>query len=189
MSETSNDSDSTQAAAVQRRNRLQLIGIMMIGFLTLGGSYLMFYLAQNSDGWGTTNNGTFVQPEITTTQLDWQVEGNTRRWWLWVVSPDCTADCQQTVQHMQALHILLNREMDRVRRGFTDLDLETQTRASWMAPFPELALVDIGDATLLNEGVYIVDPNGNLVFHYTMDTNPKLVLQDLKKLLKVSHIG
>ena len=91
MSETSKDLESTQAAATQRRNRLQLLGIMMIGFLTLGGSYLMFYLAQDSDGWGTTNNGTFVQPVITTTELGWQVEGNTRRWWLWVVSPDCTA--------------------------------------------------------------------------------------------------
>ena len=173
MSETSNDSGSAQAAA-QRRNRLQLLGIMMIGFLTLGGSYLMFYLAQDSDGWGTTNNGTFVQPVITTTELGWQVEGNTRRWWLW---------------HMQALHILLNREMDRVRRGYTAIGVTEQTRPQWMTPFPELAMIDIADASPLTEGVYIVDPNGNLVFHYSMDTNPKLVLQDLKKLLKVSHIG
>jgi cytochrome oxidase Cu insertion factor (SCO1/SenC/PrrC family) len=130
-----------------------------------------------------------VQPVITTAELGWQVEGNTRRWWLWVVSPDCTADCQQTVQHMQALHILLNREMDRVRRGYTAIGVTEQTRPQWMTPFPELAMIDIADASPLTEGVYIVDPNGNLVFHYSMDTNPKLVLQDLKKLLKVSHIG
>ena len=189
MSENANELDSTQAAALQWRNRLQLIGIMMIGFVTLGASYLMFYLAQNSDGWGTTNNGTFVQPAITTTELGWRVEGNPRRWWLWVVSNDCEAGCQQTVQHMQALHILLNREMDRVRRGYTEMDVTTQTRAQWMTPFPELSLIDIADAAPLIEGVYIVDPNGNLVLHYGIDTNPKQVLQDLKKLLKVSHIG
>ncbi|XOV83849.1 MAG: hypothetical protein ACFHXK_01790 [bacterium] len=191
MSETSKDTESLPpaAAAVQRRNRLQLLGIMMIGFLTLGGSYLVFYLAQDSDGWGTTNNGTFVQPAISTQALGWQVEGNTRRWWLWVVSEDCADTCQQTIKHMQALHILLNREMDRVRRGYTALDQTVQSPEPWMTPYPALALIDVADPSPLTEGVYIVDPNGNLVFHYDMDTNPKLVLQDLKKLLKVSHIG
>jgi hypothetical protein len=178
-----------EAAAAQRRNRMQLLGIMMIGFLTLGASYLMFYVVQGSEDWGTTNNGEFVQPAVNTAELGWQAEGINRRWWLWVVTSDCEQICQQTVQNMRALHILLNREADRVRRGYTLRDRLVQTQPDWMAQFPELTLVDIADAKPLTDGVYIVDPNGNLVFRYAMDTNPKLVLQDLKKLLKVSHIG
>ena len=41
----------------------------------------------------------------------------------------------------------------------------------------------------MDEGIYIVDPNGNLVFSYPLDINPKLLLADLKRLLKVSQIG
>ncbi|MEC7251173.1 MAG: hypothetical protein VXW10_08035, partial [Pseudomonadota bacterium] len=38
-------------------------------------------------------------------------------------------------------------------------------------------------------GIYIIDPLGNLVFYYATETPPKDILQDLKRLLKVSQIG
>ena len=37
--------------------------------------------------------------------------------------------------------------------------------------------------------LFIVDPLGNLVMRYDARENPKGLLQDLKKLLKLSHIG
>ena len=186
MTETQNDPNTAREDDVKRHNRRQMIVIMMIGFVTLGGSYTAYYFAQNSDGWGTTNNGTFIEPPVNTEQLGWQVEGDTRHWWLWVVSEDCQQDCQGTVKNMQALQILLNREMDRVRRGYTD---GNPGPLDWTSNFPALARIAVQDVNAIEAGVYIVDPHGNLVLHYTMDINPKLVLQDLKKLLKVSHIG
>jgi len=39
------------------------------------------------------------------------------------------------------------------------------------------------------EGIYIIDPIGNFVFRYGVDGNPKDVLSDLKRLLKMSQIG
>ena len=37
--------------------------------------------------------------------------------------------------------------------------------------------------------LFIVDPLGNLVMRYDARDNPKGLLEDLKKLLKLSHIG
>jgi len=186
MTEIHNDPSTAKEDDVKRHNRMQMIVIMMIGFVTLGGSYTAYYFAQTSGGWGTTNNGAFVDPPINTEELGWQVEGDTRHWWLWVVSEDCQQACQDTVKNMQALQILLNREMDRVRRGYTG---GKPGALDWMSNFPRLARVTVQDVNAIEAGVYIVDPNGNLVLRYAMDSNPKLILQDLKKLLKVSHIG
>lgn len=177
----------TDFDSVKRRNRAQMIGIMLVAFITLGGSYAVFYFAKTSGGWGTTNHGAFVTPNTTTEQLGWQVGGEQRRWWLWVVSNNCDAACQVTVKNMQAVHKLLNREADRVRRGFTGAAGETMP--AWTVEFPQLAQVDVADRGAVQDGIYIIDPNGNLVLFYALTSEPKPVLEDLKKLLKVSQIG
>jgi hypothetical protein len=37
--------------------------------------------------------------------------------------------------------------------------------------------------------IFIVDPLGNLMMSYSRAIEPKGLLQDMKKLLKLSHIG
>jgi hypothetical protein len=37
--------------------------------------------------------------------------------------------------------------------------------------------------------VYLVDPLGNLMMCYAADARPKGMLEDLKKLLRLSHVG
>jgi cytochrome oxidase Cu insertion factor (SCO1/SenC/PrrC family) len=187
MNDTNNNSQDGSVDATRRRNRAQMISIMLVAFITLGGSYAIFYYAKTSGGWGTTNHGEFVSPATTTEQLGWQVEGDQRKWWLWVVASDCDAACQATVKHMQAVHKLLNREADRVRRGFTGV--QGAYEPNWMSAYPGMAVVNVADPSNVKNGIYIVDPNGNLVLFYDLATEPKPVLEDLKKLLKVSQIG
>ena len=110
-----NESQGTELT--QRRNRTQMIVILLVAFVTLGGSYVMFYTAKNSGGWGTTNNGTFVEPATNIEQFGWQVPGDLHHWWLWTVAQDCRLQCETSAQQMRALHILLNRDAERVRRG------------------------------------------------------------------------
>ncbi|MEM9621577.1 MAG: hypothetical protein AAF993_08015 [Pseudomonadota bacterium] len=173
------------------KSQIQLIVIMMVAFVSLGGSYLLFYFAKTEGGWGTTNNGVFVTPQTTLAELGWQVEGKFAQdveghWWLWVVTDDCDAGCQQSIKDLRALHVLLNKEAERVRRGFTGSERAWQKLAE---QFPALAHVRLSSGRSLENGIYIADPLGNLVFHYAPNTNPKLVQEDLKKLLKVSQIG
>ena len=179
--------DAVNEEAIRRRNRAQMIGIMLVGFITLGGSYAVFYFAKTSGGWGTTNNGEFVTPSMTTQELGWQVTGDQRKWWIWMVTDHCDVACQAKAKELQAVHKLLNREMDRVRRGYTDVGRGVEP--TWMQQFPHLVKVEIANPGAVKQGIYLVDPNGNLVLFFELNSAPKPILQDLKKLLKVSQIG
>jgi hypothetical protein len=52
--------------------------------------------------------------------------------------------------------------------------------AEWLAQFPQKPGTPY---------VYIVDPLGNLMMRFDVRENPKGLLSDLEKLLKLSHIG
>ena len=192
--------DRTSVEDRTARNRRLLLAMFAIAFLTLGGSWLLFYFAQDGGVWGTTNKGTFVDPPMTAADLGLLqangqplLEGQT--WWLWVVSDGvCERDCAEALFQMRQLHVLLNRDMDRVRRGLVSLPGAEQPVLSEypkLVPLflPKAGLPGQGALEGLNNGIYIVDPIGNLVLYYPWSDAGRPVLDDLKKLLKLSQIG
>jgi hypothetical protein len=168
-----------------------LLAMFAIAFLTLGGSYVLFYSAREGGVWGTTNKGTFVDPPITVAELGLAdssgrllTEGGT--WWLWVVTrEECQAECATAVHQLRQLHILLNKDSDRVQRG---LVTDPNAIPALLTEYPGVTHLT-GDLEPLSEGIYIIDPIGNLVLHYRLEDAGKPVLTDLKKLLKLSQIG
>ncbi|MAT84852.1 MAG: hypothetical protein CMQ43_00590 [Gammaproteobacteria bacterium] len=178
--------------AAIKRGRVQMLVIMGIALVSLGGAYLLFGLAREGGVWGTTNHGTFVEPPTTAADLavvdpvGRPLEGGV--WWLWAVPGGaCEADCRDAVHQLRQLHILLNRDAARVRRGFVTRPGETLPEDLAEA-YPRLEALT-GDVAALSPGVYIVDPIGNLVFFYPWSEAGEPVLDDLKRLLKVSQIG
>ena len=45
------------------------------------------------------------------------------------------------------------------------------------------------DGSSIEDGLYIIDPFGNYMMRYAPDAEPKKVLRDLERLLKVSKFG
>ena len=183
----SEESDTTESEG-SSKGRRQLTIILVIALVSLGGSYLTFYFASSGSGWGTTNHGDFVVPETNMSELGWPDIDN-RNWRLWVVANrSCDAICADKVTKMRALHILLAKEAGRVRRALTVKGIDTTT-VTLPEAFPKLERVNPTRAQQIQEGVYIIDPNGNLVFKYALEVDPKFILEDFKKLLKLSQIG
>ncbi len=58
-----------------------------------------------------------------------------------------------------------------------------------MGKAPPDVIQFVGELGGLKAGAYIVDPLGNLVLWYPYDNVGKPLLEDLKRLLKVSQIG
>jgi hypothetical protein len=47
----------------------------------------------------------------------------------------------------------------------------------------------VTEADALESGIWIIDPLGNVVLKFDPAINPTLILDDLKKLLKLSKVG
>ena len=103
---------------------------------------------------------------------------------MWIVAPDaCGGSCETVLAQAEQLHTLLHKDVDRVRRA-----LLAGVGGPLPSPGGDVAAF-AGDLALLDAGVYIVDPLGNLVLWYSYDDVGKPLLDDLKRLLKVSQIG
>jgi hypothetical protein len=112
----------------------------------------------------------------------------------------CDEACKRALVVMRQTRLSLNREMDRVGRSWIatgnccDRELLTGEHegvialdASGTAAAPLLEEFRLAGSTA--DSVFVVDPLGNLVMRYDARANPKGLLEDLKKLLKLSHIG
>jgi cytochrome oxidase Cu insertion factor (SCO1/SenC/PrrC family) len=111
----------------------------------------------------------------------------------------CDADCRATLFFMRQTRLSLNTDMTRVQRVFLTT-ADCCDRAYLAAEHPGLRVLDASSAAaqpLLAlfapagraQGLYIVDPLGNLMMRYDARQPPKGLLEDLKRLLQLSQIG
>lgn len=112
---------------------------------------------------------------------------------------NCDERCRQALYVMRQTRLSLNNEMSRVERVF----LVTGNCCAKEFLLHEHQGLIVADATsadgtkLLQEfpadvrpySLFIVDPLGNLMMSYDSRQNPKGLLEDLQKLLRLSHIG
>lgn len=133
---------------------------------------------------------------------------------LYLVDGACDASCEQSLYHMRQVRLALNHRMDRVRRlvlpsaesalseallaehpGMLVLEGSEQARAQFIEQIrgaeSDMHVARGLDANTVPSfsGIYLVDPNGNLMMRFADDLDPRSMLKDLKHLLKVSRIG
>lgn len=111
----------------------------------------------------------------------------------------CDDICKKSLHFMRQTRLSLNNEMTRVARIFLAtgaccdrafLEREHPGLVVIDATGPEARdLVNAFPPTDQAQSLYIIDPLGNLVMRYDTRNDPKGLLTDLKKLLKLSHIG
>ena len=99
---------------------------------------------------------------------------------------------------IRQLRKMLGREMDRVKRVFLHGDTPPDTVFLSNEHAGLIALADSGLSALLNNkkparlpagGYFLVDPLGNLVLYFEPGLDPSEMLEDIKRLLKLSSIG
>jgi len=184
-----------------RARNLRTVGALAALFvLPLVLSFWMYY----GGGWqpsGHTNNGELLQP-VRPLPLDRWPEGKvlTEKWSLvYIATGGCDERCRNALVVMRQTRLSLNQDMQRVNRvlianhgccdetflqrehaGLLVLDADSNGASDALQVFPAGQRAD---------SIFLVDPLGNLVMRYDDRTDPKGLLQDLKKLLKLSHIG
>ena len=110
----------------------------------------------------------------------------------------CDAACRSALVFGRQTRLALNNEMSRVQRVFlatgnccaTDYFSQEQpglVALDASAPEAQALIAQFPDDR--RDSLYIVDPLGNLMMRHDAAGTSKALLTDLKKLLKLSHIG
>ena len=204
-----------QSTRDQRQRRV-LIGLALMFFAPLG---LAFYLYYGHGTWrpgGRVNTGDLIDPvrPLPALTLPLWDSGNTDpnflkgKWTLlYVAFGPCAEPCRNRLYDMRQIRLALDRDMKRVQRvfiadsGCCDAQFLHQMHPDLIAiragaaAEPLLTLLPALDRLTGTEGtavpprVYLIDPLGNLMMSYAAGAKPKGMLQDLKRLLRLSSIG
>ena len=198
-------------APAGRRSRAQIWVVVALFFAPLALAFLLYY---GGAGWspaGRTNHGELISPPRplpsaalpTPDGATLPAETWRGKWTLLYVGDGrCDGRCRAALTLMRQTRLALNKDMTRVQRVFLAtgsccdrayLDAEhagvaialadNDAGAALLAAFPE--------AQPAAEGfIYIIDPLGNLMMRHLPEPPPaEGLLEDLRKLLKLSHIG
>ena len=196
-----------------RRGRRQLLALAALFFVPLAIAFWMYY---GPTGWrpaGDASKGDLIDParplpEIALPTMDGGTTAPAflRGKWtmLYVGDGLCDERCRKALYLTRQSRIALNKDMDRVQRVLLVTDrccdraflaaehpdmvvarVEDAASAALLGPFPVYGGVPLAAAGR----IYLVDPLGNLLMSYAPDAPDKALLTDVKKLLRLSHIG
>lgn len=192
---------------LRARNLRTLAALAGLFVLPLLASFWMYY----GTDWrpaSRVNHGELITPARQLPQTNLPIvmsDGGANKllrdhWSLvYIGTGDCDDSCRHTLYVMRQTRLGLNTEMTRVDRVFLvtgrccDRAFLAQQHtgmrvldASGPAAAPLLALFPTQDR---QNTLFIVDPLGNLMMRFDARQVPKGLLQDLQKLLRLSHIG
>ena len=152
----------------------------------------------------TTNHGTLVQPARPVV-AEGLVDARgapvdpmlfNEHWTLvYRLAGPCETACQEALYVLRQVRLAQGKNIDRVQRLVL---LDAAPTADWVAEieahYPGLAIArpasDLGDAGFPVPGrIYLVDPLGNLMMEYAADAEPRGMIKDLERLLRISYVG
>ena len=191
---------SVSPASSARARNLRTVGTLAALFLLpLALAFFTYYRTDWRPA-GHVNHGRLITPPRPL-PAPAPAAGTFRGSWTLVYVGDgsCDEDCRLALLVMRQTRLGLANDMNRVGRVW----LATGTccaREGAAAPEPGLTVLD---ATRPEAGellaafpaagrahsIFVVDPLGNLMMSYDARSNPHGLLDDLHKLLRLSHIG
>ena len=201
---------ATEARGPQAHQRRTLVSIAALFLLPLGLAFVIYY----GTGWRPSahvNHGVLINPSRPLPPVHLAppaaTEGAPRvaafggGLWALVYIGDggCDAACRGALYVMRQTRLALNNDMTRTTRVFL-ATANCCAREFLAREHPGLTVLGATGAdgeALLREfpaagrehQLFVVDPLGNLVMSYDARQNPHGLLEDLKKLLRLSQIG
>jgi hypothetical protein len=191
---------------LRARNLRTLAALAALFLMPLVLAFYTYY----ASGWrplGHVNHGELISPArpLPASALPRLSAGAAQplfhgRWSLvYVGDGGCDAACRDTLYVMRQTRLALNTDMTRVERVFL-VTGGCCAREFLAHEHAGLVLIDASSAEalpLLREfppqprahTLFVVDPLGNLMMSYDARSNPRGLLEDLKKLLRLSQIG
>jgi cytochrome oxidase Cu insertion factor (SCO1/SenC/PrrC family) len=181
------------------RARLGIILVFLAFFGPLGLAVWLYF-----GGWqpsGTVNHGELVLPPGNVSEIGLRTPAGTALsevsltglWSMIVVaSGACMEACETDLYNTRQVRLALGKDRGRVQRILLlDSDGATSGDSLWTEQHPDLIVAALPAFELLAQPGYIllIDPLGNMMMRYAPGYASKGMLEDLKRLLKLSEIG
>jgi hypothetical protein len=210
--------NAAESGVNHRRQRRMLIGLALIFFAPLGLAFFLYYGHAHWLPGGRVNAGDLVDPArpLPSLALPLWGSGDTDpnflkgKWtFLYVVHGACGQQCRTRLYDTRQVRLTLDRDLNRVQRVIIadadccDAQLLREQNPDLIAiragaeAAPLLALLPGADNSTAGDGlrlaepprVYLIDPLGNLMMSYAAGVKSKGMLEDMKRLLRLSSIG
>ena len=181
--------------------RVQMLLIASVFFGPLVVATWMYYSGALSPD-GRTNHGVLLEPivNVAVELPDSEVVRQGDGFWVLIYRNEqvCDSACKEALYTTRQMRKMLGKETERVVRVFLHGEASPDTVFLAAEHAGLIALNDSGFSELLDKkkpatlpvgGYFLMDPLGNLVMYFEPAINPGHMVEDIKRLLKLSRIG
>lgn len=186
------------SATATARGRRTLLALAALFFLPVIVAFWLYYASDWRPG-GATHHGVLIDPVRPLPEFPGGAVLRGKWTLVYIGDGACDADCRHALHVMRQTRLALNADMSRVQRTFLatggccDYDFLQREH-------PGLIVIDAAEPRLAGllaafaprrggSAIFIVDPRGNLVMREDAHEDPKHLREDLRRLLRLSHIG
>lgn len=194
-------------------NQKKLLIITALFFIPLAAAAIWYItLPDNYRPGSMTNNGNLITPIYQLQAFEQQTKTGEiysgkdleKKWTLvHLITGNCDEACSKWLYNTRQVRIALAEDMERVNRlsVVDSIDSATENQKMWDS-HPDMQVVVSNKGGVAEQirqytaqenypknSVYLIDPLGNLMMQFPPDINPKLLMKDLERLLKLSRIG
>lgn len=176
--------------------------MLVLTVAPVAGAYLLYRFSppEGSVNYGELIAGRRLPDALLATAdgAEFAVSAWRGKWVLVVIdSGACDAYCEKKLYYLRQVRLAQGKEMGRVERAFLITD-KAPLAPEKLAPYGGTWLIRAGGTDILETfpaagpraaHIYLVDPLGNVVLRYPQDPDPRRMIKDLQRLLKVSRIG
>ena len=195
-------------------NRKELIFLVVVFSAPFIAAWLIYNHISlvnigDSSNYGDPISPTRLIPDLTLTgvvagRADARLYG---KWSLiYLLSDSCQRQCQDNIRMLRNLRASLGSNSDRIQAvlalknpASTELTKKLATEFNWNGIFmvdrEDLSATEANSLDLkeiepaLESGLYLVDPLGNMMMRYKIDSDGAGIMADLKRLLRYSRNG
>jgi hypothetical protein len=181
----------------QKKSRRNLL--LVIAAFALPIIVAKLALELNWLDYGVTNQGQLIENETNLTDLGLGNLDFNQHWLILYVLPEqCHANCEKTLETVHNTYVALGREVPRVTPvALIQSELTTIQKQSVASSKWRIEMIPTEAKKIFDEPkIVIVDPLGNLVLTHSIPNDSaklpafgKMIVADMKKLLKYSRIG
>jgi hypothetical protein len=182
---------------IEKTGQFTLYALLLVTVIPLVFAIVMYF-----GNWlvpsDRTNHGQLLLPPDNIKSLNledtqgspWPTVGQSLNWlMLYYESQPCQDTCIEQMRLMRQVHIALGKESGRIQRVLVLPDVSENMPLEQQYPHLQLLQSYNPEQFAMGKGLYIVDPNGNIMMYYPANDMGQAVRKDLKKLLRNSTIG